>query len=92
MLALLLIDLAGVLALRWAPFDPPAGSNPALDFAGGISLWFNIAGYFFALFLRLDRAPMLFYPTIFVVTYFQLMLLAMAFGWIRESVTKSSPR
>jgi hypothetical protein len=92
MLVLLLIDLAGVIALQWAPFDPPAGSNPAKNIAGEISLCLNMAGYFFALFLRLNRVPMLFYVTILAVTYFELVLLAMAFTGLRRLVKKPSPR
>jgi hypothetical protein len=35
---------------------------------------------------------MLFYATIFAVTYFEFVLLTMAFMWIRRLVKKSSPQ
>ena len=91
MFALLGLDLVVLLALQWAPFDPPAGSTIAQNLAGGISLLLNLAGYFFALLLHFEKVPILFYVTIFAVTYFEFVFLAMAFIWIRGLIKKPSP-
>jgi len=76
-LLIVLVDLASLAGLSWAPFDSHPGQTPLTDIVGVLSLIFHLLGYLLTVIL-LVTSPPIGYLFMFIVALVEWTLFAMA--------------